>query len=44
MRSGYLELANNNPERFVVLDASKTAQELELEIWDNLDKKYGVGS
>ena len=44
VRLGYLELANNNPERFVLLDASKSADELELEIWDNLNKKYGVGS
>lgn len=44
VRAGYLELANNNPERFVLLDASKPADELELEIWDNLNKKYGVGS
>jgi|TARA_B110000116_G_C16714870_1_gene526289 dTMP kinase len=44
VRVGYLELANNNPERFVLLDASKSADELELEIWDNLNKKYGVGS
>ena len=44
VRVGYLELANNNPERFVLLDASKPADELELEIWDNLNKKYGVGS
>ncbi|MEE2809080.1 MAG: dTMP kinase [Verrucomicrobiota bacterium] len=44
VRAGYLELANNNPERFVLLDASKSADELELEIWDNLNKKYGVGS
>ena len=44
VRVGYLELANNNPERFVLLDSSKSADELELEIWDNLNKKYGVGS
>ncbi|HIG84708.1 MAG TPA: dTMP kinase [Verrucomicrobia bacterium] len=44
VRVGYLELANNNPERFVLLDASKSADELELEIWNNLNKKYGVGS
>ena len=44
VRVGYLELANNNPERFVLLDAAKPADELELEIWDNLNKKYGVGS
>ena len=44
VRVGYLELANNNPERFVLLDASKSADELELEIWGNLNKKYGVGS
>ena len=44
VRVGYLELANNNPKRFVLLDASKPADELELEIWDNLNKKYGVGS
>ncbi|MDE0569658.1 MAG: dTMP kinase [Verrucomicrobiales bacterium] len=44
VRVGYLELANNNLERFVLLDASKSADELELEIWDNLNKKYGVGS
>ena len=44
VRVGYLELANNNPERFVLLDASKPADELELELWDNLNKKYGVGS
>lgn len=44
VRVGYLGLANNNPERFVLLDASKSADELELEIWDNLNKKYGVGS
>ncbi len=44
VREGYLELANSNPERFVLLNASKSADELELEIWDNLNKKYGVGS
>ena len=44
VREGYLELANSNPERFVLLNAFKSADELELEIWDNLNKKYGVGS
>lgn len=43
VRRGYLNLAKKNPERFVLLDATKSADELEQEIWEHLKGKYGIG-
>jgi len=36
VRQAYLELARREPERFVVLDAIKSAQELMRIAWDEL--------
>lgn len=33
VRQGYLELAENNPERFIVLDGSKSIEQLRQQIW-----------
>ena len=44
VRSGYLNLADSEPERFEVLDASLSVDVLEVQIWETLVKRYGLGS
>lgn len=39
VRSGYLELANNEPDRFVILDGQQPIEKLEKTIWDVLTTK-----
>lgn len=39
VRSGYLELANNEPDRFVILDGQQPIEKLEKTIWDVLSTK-----
>lgn len=36
LRAGFLELARREPDRIVVVDASKTPDEVEAEIWKSL--------
>ena len=42
IRSGYLDLARDNKDRFVVLDGSQSPEVIECEIWNYLNKKYGI--
>ena len=44
VRSGYLEMAKANEKRFVLLDGSQSADAIEDEIWEHLNKKYGIGN
>ena len=44
IRSGYLDLARDNKDRFVVLDGSQSPEVIECEIWNYLNKKYGIGN
>lgn len=44
VRSGYLNLADSEPERFEVLDGSLSVDVIEAQIWEKLVKKYGIGS
>jgi len=39
VRKGYLDLASAEPERFVVVDGSKSIDELEADIWDTVKAK-----
>ena len=41
VRQGYLELAKNEPERFVVIDASKTLSEMVDEVLEELKIRFG---
>ena len=42
VRSGYLELANNEPDRFVILDGQQPIENLEKTIWDVLSTKLSA--
>ncbi len=44
VRRGYLELARIDPERFQVLDAKRTAAELEKQIWDSVGARLAYTS
>jgi len=44
VRSGYLEMAKSNEKRFVLLDGSQSADAIEDEIWEHLNKRYGIGN
>ncbi|PCJ91223.1 MAG: dTMP kinase [Hyphomicrobiales bacterium] len=41
-REAFLKLAESQPERFVVLDATKFPRALELEIWDACQKRFNL--
>jgi dTMP kinase len=41
VRRGYLELADSEPDRFLVLDATKPIATLEAEIWNNIEPRLG---
>jgi dTMP kinase len=41
VRRGYLELADSEPGRFLVLDATKPIATLEAEIWNNIEPRLG---
>lgn len=40
VRNGYLEIAKKNPDRFVVIDASKKEEEIAKFIRDTFDERY----
>ena len=40
VRAGYLRLAKSHPERFVVLDASLSADELDRLVWTHLTERF----
>ena len=42
VRGGYLDLAKREPERFIVLDAMKTQDQISHEIWDYLGEQDGA--
>lgn len=42
MRDGYLEIAKTEPERFVVLDANKTIDELHQDVIDVISGRYNI--
>ena len=39
VRAGYLKIAKEEPERFVVIDASKSIEEVADQIWDVVQKR-----
>jgi dTMP kinase len=39
VRKGYLNLASSQPERFLVLDGSKSIEELETKIWQSVSDR-----
>ena len=41
VRQGFLDLAHAEPQRFLVLDATRPEDELEAEIWAAVSKKLG---
>lgn len=40
VRQGYLTIANNNPDRFVVLNGHKSIEDIEDDIWNHFQGKY----
>jgi len=42
VRKGYLEIAQTEKERFVVLDASRPPEEIQEKIWAELKKKLAI--
>jgi len=42
VREGYLSIAHNEPDRFVVIDGSKPKVEISSLIWLNVSKKLGI--
>lgn len=42
VREGYLSIAHNEPDRFVVIDGSKPKDEISSLIWLNVSKKLGI--
>lgn len=42
MREGFLEIAKKEKDRFVVLDANKTIEELHKDIIDVVNKRFGL--
>jgi len=42
VREGYLSIAQNEPDRFVVIDGSKPKDEISSLIWLNVSKKLGI--
>ncbi|MCH2060325.1 MAG: dTMP kinase [Verrucomicrobiales bacterium] len=42
VRAGYLDLADSEPERFIVLDAMKTPDQIAREIWNYLGDQDGT--
>ena len=42
VRDGYLYIAQNEPDRFVVIDGSKPKDEISSLIWLNVSKKLGI--
>ena len=42
VRQGYLDLAGREAERFVVLDAMKSPDEIAQEIWNYLGEQHGI--
>lgn len=42
VRRGYLELARKESQRFVVIDASKTEDEIETQIWATLTARFPI--
>ena len=42
VREGYLSIAQNEPDRFVVIDGSKPKVEISSLIWLNVSKKLGI--
>lgn len=41
VREGYLEIARAEPERFVIVDAARPADEVEMEVWGVLKERFG---
>jgi dTMP kinase len=40
VRQGYLDLAKSEPKRFLVLDGSQSAEELETQIWQKVEAAF----
>ena len=40
IREGYLMLAKEMPERFVVIDGTQQAKQLEEQIWNELSERF----
>jgi len=44
VRDGYLYIAQNEPDRFVVIDGSKPKEDISSLIWLNVSKKLGISN
>ena len=42
LREGFLQLADQEPERFVVIDATSTPETIENEIWTHVKTRWGL--
>lgn len=42
LREGFLQLADQEPERFVVIDATRTPETIENEIWTHVKTRWGL--
>lgn len=40
VREGYLKLAHDNPERFIIVDGSDSIEEIHKHVWDALSAKF----
>ena len=42
VRSGFLEIADNNPERFIIIDGTDNKTNISNKIWDIVSDKYKI--
>ena len=42
VRSGFLEIADNNPKRFIIIDGSENKTNISNKIWDIVSDKYKI--
>jgi len=40
VREGYLQLARNEPERILLIDGSRSPDEIEAGIWERLSQRF----
>ena len=42
VRSGFLEIADNNPKRFIIIDGEDNKTNISNKIWDIVSDKYKI--
>ena len=42
VRSGFIEIANKNPNRFIVIDGSEGIEDVSKKIWEIISDKYAI--